>query len=237
MINDANMIGYIIGGVVLFFIAVGFVADKTGLIKKTFSKDVSNTKKKEEKVVVPVIPTVEPILEPIENNTMEQETEQTDVVDFEDININNDIPENVELSDSLVSLENFGDVDAENNEVSDITDMEFSEENTDEFMLNDNLNEEVLFDETSDNTDEFMLNENEFEQSDLAEENVDEFEQSDLTEEDEDGFVQIDLSEENQNEAFENDDNDSIVIDSDLDEIVLPELEEIEDNEEDVWKF
>lgn len=228
MINDVNMIGYIIGVVVLFFIAVGFIADKTGLIKKTFGKEFNSSKKKEEKVVAPVIPVVEPTLEPIEDDTMEQEIDQNNDIDFGNININNDITEDVELSDSLVSLENIGDMDAENNEVSDATDMEFSNENTDEFMLNDNLDEKMLFDESSDNTNEFMLNDDEFVQSDLFEENYEEVDAQDETNDYEENF---------EDEVSKNNSNDSIVIDSDLEEIELPELEEIEDNEEDVWKF
>lgn len=39
----SDYIWYIVGGVALFFVIVGFVADKSGLAKKTFSKDSKKT--------------------------------------------------------------------------------------------------------------------------------------------------------------------------------------------------
>ena len=252
MINDANMIGYIIGGIVLFFIAVGFIADKTGLIKKTFGKEVDSAKKKEEKIVAPVVPVVAPILEPSEDNTIEQENEQIDDIDFGNISIDNDIQTDVELSDSLVSLDSIGDIDTENNQISDVdfssdnaNDFMVNEEqenvvdlnndaadNVDDFMLNDSLENEALFADLNDSTSDFMLNDEENTSSDLSEEEIIDNEietNKEIVEDNE-------YAEENTEEAIENS-NDSIVIDSDLDEIVLPDLEEIEDNEEDVWKF
>ena len=48
--NMGDYIWYIVGAVSLFFVLVGFIADKTGLIKKTFSKE--NEEKKLEPVNV-----------------------------------------------------------------------------------------------------------------------------------------------------------------------------------------
>lgn len=45
--NIADYIWYIVGGVCLLFVIIGFVADKSGLAKKTFSKD--NTSKANKK--------------------------------------------------------------------------------------------------------------------------------------------------------------------------------------------
>lgn len=54
--NMNNYIWYIVGGIALFFVIVGFVADKSGLAKKTFSKDSKKepAKPAEPKQTVPV---------------------------------------------------------------------------------------------------------------------------------------------------------------------------------------
>ena len=58
-----SYVWYIVGGIILFFIIVGFVADKSGLAKKTFSKNNIAPKKKEqiqnEEVIVNNVSTLE----------------------------------------------------------------------------------------------------------------------------------------------------------------------------------
>lgn len=81
--NIGDYIWYIVGGIALFFVIVGFIADKSGLAKKTFSKDV---KKSDKKVKEPIVkePVVEEMTEPINEELTDDLALQNNASEFDD---------------------------------------------------------------------------------------------------------------------------------------------------------
>lgn len=98
--NINDYIWYIIGGIALLFVVIGFVADKSGLAKKTFSKDYSSSKKTVQKKESSSSIVVEDA--PVETSDS-QESVVIDDVDtenssFSDVSTTN---EDVDLDDQL----------------------------------------------------------------------------------------------------------------------------------------
>lgn len=228
---------YIVGGIVLFFIIVGFVADKSGLAKKTFSKNNVTPKKKEQiqnEVVTNDMPSLEnaneesfiqdevqiavdnnyenmDVIENHNNDFMIQDEVQPVIVD----NYENEIPE---TTDFLEGDESVND-DSSNIENGDLDDTQLYEGKI-------YLNDEVASDEEShDILDKTYLE---------IDESVDETEKKINTELEqetsvasEDAEIEWGISEDDIADTSEG-----------LEDVKLPDLSDLNIGEdEDVWKF
>lgn len=227
--NINDYIWYIVGGIALFFILVGFIADKSGLAKKTFSKDSTSKKK-----IMPEQPEQKNDVSMFNGNTSESfidtfSSEMPVVVpeinDESNISIN-DVPteDNNAIEESALTEKTIPNDEA----VSEPVDTFSAEEpiylNDDEEEAKDNslfnlensyqqINEPVMQDEEDSvwnmDPDEVVIND---EDSSVAAENA----------EDDWGIESTDVS-------------DDLV---GLEDVELPNLEDINsDTEEDVWKF
>jgi len=238
--NMNNYIWYIVGGVALFFVIVGFIADKSGLAKKTFSKD---TKKVTDKPVGPEQTVsvennvVDPFaVNPVEMNPTVAEMPQTvieDNLNYENNNVTmseengivgeteplyiSEEPEIVAFEEPL-NVEEVQPV-VELTETPVVIENSNIENDADVIWNNDEKIEEVV-------TDSF---ENSEISEDVSSENTEKFTMdttvSDIAAADAETEWGVDSISEN-TEA-----NNSI-------EVELPNLEDIEINaEDDVWKF
>lgn len=105
-VNMNDYIWYIIIGVIILFIIIGFVADKTGLAKKTFSKSIiekkGNNKEKSETPIVDNYSSVEPpITEPVVGNDIESPSDLSGSMPLMNDTINSDNSE-LKISEPIV---------------------------------------------------------------------------------------------------------------------------------------
>lgn len=235
-----SYIWYIVGGIVLFFIIVGFVADKSGLAKKTFRKNNTTPVKKEkeqnEEVITNDISTLE--------NTNEEAFVQDEVQVSVDDNNDNNVHENVDVvendNNDFLNQEEVQPVMEDNyeNEAVEYTDslgnIEYVNNELENEVSEDNqvyeekiyLNDEVEADEESHD----ILGKAYLE----IDESVDETEKkinSELEQENsvasEDAEIEWGISEDDMVETKEG-----------LEDVELPDLSDLNIGEdEDVWKF
>ncbi len=205
-----DYIWLIIGGIALFFVIVGFIAEKSGLIKKTFGKEIKINNPVNPSI--PVVPVVAPI--PVmDNQVVEPVVEPISEVVMSD----NSVPvvgvDNVAIDTPPVALDEM--ISVEQN-------------------MSSEQNEDVIFDDSIGNNDDFMLDgadkvvEEEINDSNLILNSVPE-EQVVTTEE--------------APEVAQNNNDDVWGIDTEEKteevsaEVSAPDLDEVNNTEEDVWKF
>ena len=239
--NIGDYIWYIVGGVSFFFVLVGFIADKTGLIKKTFSKEINKIDRK------PVEESSENL---IEENTVVNNNDNDNVT--EEINIVDDVVESPVTGDFSTSVmlpieeqpviinnqedEFLMDIDSLNEQANENLVSEEKEEvtfdesigNNEDFMIDNdsNISDDILIDSTEENS---ILNEENDEQSSLEEQN-------DVWNMEESEFA---VEQEGESEVGEQQENDEsgVELQEENEQINLPSIEEVEEGEEDVWKF
>lgn len=237
--NIGDYIWYIVGGVSLFFVIVGFIADKSGLAKKTFSKGTKKVEKTDEKIKEPII---EEVLEGIESN--DASTDEIPVIENVSYDVNTDVlldDDNVSDNTSLYISENPDVSDSVNyNSETDENLIElFDEQN--ELNLEKNDNVENVWD---DNMASVMSEENKVveQMSDVSDMNDIVIEPLEITENNMIGsdteVSHSNIASENAEEewgvepALQSNDDDSLI------DVALPSLDDIETNkDEDVWKF
>lgn len=238
-----SYVWYIVGGIILFFIIVGFVADKSGLAKKTFSKNNTIPKKKEQVQTEEVITNNMSTLESANEESFIQDEVQVSVDD----NYGNSVYENVDVIESdnndfliqeevqSVTEDNYENEMTENVDSLEIVDYASGEASDLENEVSEDdqvyeekiyLNDEVEADEEShDILDKTYLE---------IDESVDETEKkinSELEQENsvasEDAEVEWGISEDDMSESSEG-----------LEDVELPDLSDLNIGEdEDVWKF
>lgn len=198
--NIADYIWYIVGGVCLLFVIIGFVADKSGLAKKTFSKD--NTSKANKKS--------------LDNSPLTESN--NDLVS--DVNeVNNDIAVEVNEESSANVSEGLDNI--EDNSLL----------NTNEpIYLNDVQNEETLPSFNSADSSS-LSNEDELEQN--QEQDLQSVQVDNIPDSTSDSSVAAENAEEEWGIDLVQDLNES---DSNIDEMQLPDLNDVKPDE-DVWKF
>lgn len=227
--NINDYIWYIVGGVALFFVIVGFIADKSGLAKKTFSKEANNANKNTSNqqpvvpVVVPEVPVTTPVAPSSETMAVNPVSESSDfVAGTTPDTITEPVENNNEMVEATqpVASEDSGYSDVEQN-VSENLVVQTEEDN----VQNESANEESVWDvNSSDVTEadqEFLLD----------------------TEEESSSLNNEQMVEDNNLEvsqiATENAEDDwGMQTASDSVDVELPNLEDISsETEEDVWKF
>ena len=224
--NINDYIWYIVGGVALFFILIGFIADKSGLAKKTFSKDSTNKKK----------------AMPEQNSDVSVSTQS--VPESFVIPNDSDIPvaglENNEQSDFLIDS-----VPVEDNAVLDESVLNQEEVSNEEVSLEpvDSFSsEEPIYlnndDEVSEDSPSFNLEDSYSQINESGSENNDDsvwdLDSNEVVLDDENSPVAVENAEDDWGIDSSNDSDVSLS----LEDVELPNLEDINSNtEEDVWKF
>lgn len=235
-VNIGDYIWYIIGGIVLFFVLVGFIADKSGLIKKTFGKD----SKSNNKVVPPVntAPANNQISEPVIELDQEAAINMDRILTEGDNDVSIDTPP-VALNDIMNVEQDVSSDSAENIENDD------SIINSDDFMLDGTDN--VVADEMSDG--DFMLDSENEENNQEDESQIDNLAEDNSQEEQTEDIIEDNSQEDQEEETTEESNQEEQNIEEDVwgfddenkleetaDEVSAPDLEEV-NSEEDVWKF
>lgn len=232
-------------GVFVLFVIIGFVADKTGLARKTFGKTPADTKKSDtskrkevvqevpafetDEMVLPVIDSIEGDME-IGTNEIQVDEPATDFLESE--------TDNLYLS---------------NEDVSNVEDNETESENLylNEEVLQDSTNNLYLSEEVSqDSSNDLYLNE-EVAQDDVLNDIETSFENNSLEDEnaivaEEDLYQPLgDVTFDNSVDTSENTDEEDVWQLEDKeekaemeDDLVLPNLDDLNaETDEDVWKF
>lgn len=217
--SNINLVWYILGGIALFFVLIGFIADKSGLAKKTFSKGTTTKKKDsseeiheesvlEEPAVNPVLPTEEPIVEP---QGVSKEVSTVSENDF----LNDYLPDDSE------SLPQSGDQNLDST-VPEQNNLYLNDGEQTEHQSLENLEKAYL--EVEDTADEVT---SKVEDSSVWEVDA----SSNLEQEDTFNVAAEDAEDEwGMNVDDEEDDSDN------FDDVQLPDLDGL-NTEEDVWKF
>ena len=223
-IND--YIWYIVGGIALLFIIIGFIADKSGLAKKTFSKDSGSNEKKNTGVS-----NVAPIAVPVENfNSMVPNTNEDNFVVE-----NNEVLEPVVMSDEEISPVQVEEVNVINGDVVEEQPI-VMEQNVEEpvQVMSDEFasTEEPLYlneEQEQAQEQEILLNEDEGETD-----SVWDIDSEEVIVEDADSSVAAENAEEDWGMEPVTSSDDS----SDLEDVELPALDDINASiDDDVWKF
>lgn len=221
--NISDYIWYIVGGIALFFIIVGFIADKSGLAKKTFSKDSGNDMKKDSKTG-----NVTPIVVPVENSDMISSVND-EILLVED----GEIQEPVMATDFVeeVSPSQIEEVVMENNDIVEeqpVIMEESVEETTEEAVDDFTSTEEPIY---LNDAQEESTSPSQIEEETDSVWNID---SEEIIVEDDTLSVAADNAEEDWGMEPVSDSEDS----SSLEDVELPALEDINtDTDEDVWKF
>lgn len=207
-----DYIWLIVIGIFVFFVIVGYVADKTGLARKTFGKTTSGNNKKlhlnEQNEVVQVVPvfetdnTVTPVMNSDDAETSVVEPVSNEIVEPE--------ADNLYLSDDAIYSSSSEDTSNDTNELylndqNIVVDLDSA---SDDNPLPEENTEEDLYQPLGDVT--FDTNESEEEHEEI-------------TPEDQDDVWQLD---------------DNATTEENDDALVLPNLDELTaESDEDVWKF
>lgn len=224
--NINDYIWYIVGGVALFFVLVGFIADKSGLAKKTFSKDSVNKKKvisePKSDVAVAEQNVSESFVSPINS--------ENSVVDIENNEQNNFSIESTLVQDADESDETIVDQKENLSE-------ETSSDSIDSFATEEpiylNDDEEVSEDSSLVNLENsYSQNEDSILQND--EDSVWDLDSNDVVLNDSDSSVAVENAEDDWGIEPSNGSDTAIS----LEDVDFPSLDDINsDTEEDVWKF
>lgn len=245
----SEYIWYIVGGISLFFIIIGFVADKSGLAKKTFSKN-SDTKKVQANNEQVNLDKINSLIDEVNIDLEKDEDNYQASVDDDSLNSNdNIIPEsnddegNYVIDDFLNTNSNEENILEDNSQIEELNESNLEIEEAS--LVNDNNlmesdsepNNLYLNDgETNDSYDDLDKAYLEVEEpiySEQAEESEsvwDQEEAANVTEIQDDSVSQEDWKIESEEKIEESNQN--------LENIELPSLDDLNiGDDEDVWKF
>jgi len=206
--NIGDYIWLIIGGVALFFVIVGFIAEKSGLIKKTFGKEIKINNPMDSSI--PIVPVVNPV-PATDNQVIEPVVEP--------------------ISEVPVVMDNNLPTEEVNNVVTDAPPVALDEIANVEQNVTLDESSDVIFDDSIGNNDDFML--------DGADKIVEEeINDNNLVVNDEQPSTEEEVP-----EVVQNNDGDvwGITTEEKTEEtpveVNAPDLDEVANTEEDVWKF